>query len=150
MRTTKKFANVALGVILGSALTGSASAQEYGVPANGGQDLFYNYYTQGYANGANAAMYPSPVPVPPNVGWTYHTYQPLYPDEMLYWHQHRYHNYYDNGLGLNRTKALYYAPAWFAQEPTTCGARFNCRDRRFVLPIRSERAELIRKGQTQC
>ena len=118
MRTTKKFTNVALGVILGSALTGSASAQEYGVPANGGQDLFYNYYTQGYANGANAAMYPSPVPVPPNVGWTYHTYQPLYPDEMLYWHQHRYHNYYDNGLGLNRTKALYYAP------PVRTGANY--------------------------
>lgn len=110
MRTTKNLTKVALGVILGGALSGTASAQEYEVPATGRSDLFYNYYTQGYANGANAVMYQAPVPVPPNVGHTYYTYQPLYPDEMLYWHQHRYHNYYDNGTGLNRTKAMYYAP----------------------------------------
>lgn len=110
MRTTKNLTKVALGVILGGALSGTALAQEYEVPAAGRSDLFYNYYTQGYANGANAVMYQAPVPVPPNVGHTYYTYQPLYPDEMLYWHQHRYHNYYDNGTGLNRTKATYYAP----------------------------------------
>ncbi|MEO9590846.1 hypothetical protein [Rhodopirellula bahusiensis] len=79
--------------------------REYGQP-----DLFYNYYTQGPANAANAQMYVSPVPVPPNVGQTYLTYQPLYPHEMLYWHKDRYHNYYDNGRGMNRTRAIYYSP----------------------------------------
>jgi hypothetical protein len=77
----------------------------YGQP-----DLFYNYYTNGMANRANAQMYLSPVPVPPNVGHTYFTYQPFYPEEMLYWHSNRFHNYYDNSRGLNRTHAIYYAP----------------------------------------
>ena len=77
----------------------------YGQP-----DLFYNNYTQGYANSTNAQMYVSPVPVPPNVGHTYGTYQPFYPEEYLYWHKNRFHNYYDNGRGMNRTRATYYAP----------------------------------------
>jgi hypothetical protein len=121
MHTRKLFNLIALGVILSGVLAGTAAAQTAGgVPYNtyGGHDLFYNYYTQGYANGANAAMYISPVPVPPNVGHTFHTYQPLYPDEMLYWHKHRYHNYYDNGRGLDRTKVLYYAP------PVRTGANY--------------------------
>ncbi|MEM9643894.1 MAG: hypothetical protein AAF989_02775 [Planctomycetota bacterium] len=73
-------------------------------------DLFYNYYTQGNANRTNAQMYISPVPVPPFVGHTYGTYQPWYPQHYLYWHKDRYHNHYDNGRGLNRTRATYYAP----------------------------------------
>lgn len=83
----------------------------YGQRRGFGQpDLFYNYYTQGNANAANAQMYLSPVPVPPNVGHTFYTYQPFYPHHMLYAHQDRYHNYYDGGRGLNRTKATYYYP----------------------------------------
>ncbi len=77
----------------------------YGQP-----DLFYNYYTGGMANRANAQMYLSPVPVPPNVGHTFFTYQPFYPEEMLYWHKNKFHNYYDNGRGMNRTRATYFAP----------------------------------------
>jgi hypothetical protein len=77
----------------------------YGQP-----DLFYNYYTQGYANRANAQMYLSPGPVPAHVGHTYYTYQPFHPEEYLYWHKNRFHNYYDNGRGMNRTRAIYYAP----------------------------------------
>ena len=76
----------------------------------GQNDLFYNYYTQGYANSANAQMYLSPLPVPANVGHTYSTYQPFHPHHMLYAHKDRYHNYYDNGRGMNRTRALYYYP----------------------------------------
>lgn len=76
----------------------------------GQHDLFYNYYTQGNANRANAQMYLSPQPVPPNVGHTFYTYQPLYPEEYLYWHKNKFHNYYDNGRGMNRTRAVYYAP----------------------------------------
>lgn len=73
-------------------------------------DLFYNYYTQGYANRANAQMYLSPLPVPPNVGHTFYTYQPFNPHHYLYPHKDRYHNYYDGGRGLNRTKVSYYHP----------------------------------------
>jgi hypothetical protein len=81
-------------------LTSFASGQE---PA----PLFTNYYTQGYANQATAQMYVTPVPVPPWVGHTYYTYQPLYPHEMMHHHSHRYHNYYDGGNGLNRTGVHY-------------------------------------------
>lgn len=76
----------------------------------GNTDLFYNYYTNGMANRANAQMYMSPLPVPPNVGHTFFTYQPFYPEEMLYWHKNKFHNNYDNGRGMNRTRATYFAP----------------------------------------
>lgn len=83
----------------------AAGARTYGNP-----DLFYNYYTQGYANSVNAQMYLAPLPVPPNVGHTFYTYPPLMPEHYLYWHKDRYHNHYDGGRGLNRTRAVYYAP----------------------------------------
>ena len=44
------------------------------------------------------------------MGHTFFTYQPFYPHEMLYWHKNRFHNYYDGGRGMNRTKAVYYSP----------------------------------------
>ncbi|TWU49201.1 hypothetical protein [Rubripirellula reticaptiva] len=87
------------------AVAGGVVNRSYGNP-----DLFYNYYTQGNANGVNAKMYLSPMPVPPNVGHTHLTYQPFYPEEMLYWHKNKFHNYYDNGRGMNRTRAMYYSP----------------------------------------
>ncbi len=55
-------------------------------------------------------MYLSPLPIPPNVGHTFYTYQPFYPHHMLYAHKDRYHRYYDNGRGMNRTRAVYYYP----------------------------------------
>lgn len=79
--------------------------RRYGQP-----DLFYNFYTQGNCNRVNAQMYVSPLPVPPFVGHTFFTYQPFYPHEMLYWHKDRFHNYYDGGRGMNRTRAVYYSP----------------------------------------
>jgi hypothetical protein len=78
--------------------------------AYGRPDLFYNFYTQGYANQVNAQMYLSPLPIPPNVGHTFYTYQPFYPHHMLYWHKDKFHRYYDNGRGMNRTRATYYSP----------------------------------------
>jgi len=72
--------------------------------------LFNNYFTQGNANQADAALYISPVGVPGWVGHTYNTYQPLYPHHFLYQHHDKYHSYYDQGFGLNRTKAAYIAP----------------------------------------
>jgi hypothetical protein len=74
------------------------------------QPLFDNYFTRGYNNQAEAGMYISPIGVPGWVGHTYNTYQPLYPHQYLYQHHDRYHSYYDNGAGLNRTSAKYYAP----------------------------------------
>lgn len=76
----------------------------------GNPDLFYNYFTQGSCNQANAQMYLSPLPVPPNVGHTFYTYQPMYPHHMMYSHTDRFHRYYDNGRGMNRTRAKYYSP----------------------------------------
>ncbi|HUP79536.1 MAG TPA: hypothetical protein VM260_13375 [Pirellula sp.] len=76
----------------------------------GTQPLFDNYFTHGNANSAEAALYISPIGVPGWVGHTYNTYQPLYPHQFLYQHHDRYHSYYDDGKGLNRTHAKYYAP----------------------------------------
>lgn len=98
-----------VGAIVGFAgltqFAASAQAQE----AMGSQ-LFTQQYTQGNANQNNAVMYISPVPVPAHVGHTYYTYQPLYPHEMLHLHNERYHSYYDQGRGLNRTGVHYYVP----------------------------------------
>lgn len=77
---------------------------------HGTQPLFDNYFTRGYANQAEAGLYISPIGVPGHVGHTYNTYQPLNPHHFLYQHKDRYHSYYDNGSGLNRTRAKYYAP----------------------------------------
>lgn len=79
-----------------------------GGPGYGNPGLFYNYYTQGYSNGVNAQMYVSPQPVPPYVGHTWMTYQPLQPEHYMYTHKDRYHNHYDGGRGLNRTRATYH------------------------------------------
>ena len=89
----------------GSAVAGAAGGyRTYGHP-----HLFYNYYTHGYSNGVNAQMYVSPQPVPPYVGHTFMTYQPLAPEHYLYQHVDRYHNIYDGGRGLNHTRAVYRA-----------------------------------------
>jgi hypothetical protein len=71
-------------------------------------DLFYNFYQHGPCGGYPAAMYVSPKPVPPNVGHTYITYQPLMPHEFMYKHHRTYHQYYDGGRGLTRAKVIYW------------------------------------------
>ena len=91
-----------LGTVGGGGTMAGCRGRGYGQP-----DLFYNYFTQGYCNSANAQMYLSPLPIPPNVGHTFFTYQPFYPHEMLYSHTDTFHRYYDNGRGYNRTKARY-------------------------------------------
>ncbi len=69
------------------------------MPVDAGQmgprdpDLFYNYYVNG-AGSVPAAMYPAPLPVPPNVGHVYYTYQPFYPHETMYPHYRVYVNDY--------------------------------------------------------
>jgi hypothetical protein len=96
-----------LGLLTVLCFNTSVSAQEHG---GVGPHLFANQYTQGYANQATAQMYVSPLPVPAWVGHTYYTYQPLYPHELTYAHTHRYHSYYDNNRGLNRTRVHYSVP----------------------------------------
>jgi hypothetical protein len=71
-------------------------------------DLFYNFYAHGPCGGYPAQMYVSPRPVPPNVGHTYITYQPLMPHEFMYKHHRTYHQYYDGGRGLTRAKVIYW------------------------------------------
>ena len=58
-------------------------------------DLFYNYYVG--PPGQPAQAFVSPRPTPPFVGHTYITYQPLQPNEFLYWH-HRVYRRYAGGL----------------------------------------------------
>jgi hypothetical protein len=75
----------------------------YGQP-----DLFYNYYAWPSCTGLGAELYISPRPVPPHVGHTYITYQPLMPHEFMYHHKRTYHRYYNGGQGLNRTHVSYH------------------------------------------
>lgn len=102
--TTEFVGDISSGAVVGGAVAGGIP-RTYGYP-----DLFYNNYTQGSSNATNAQMYVSPVPTPPFVGHTFITYQPFLPEEMLYWHTNRYHNYYDGGRGMNHTKIHYYGP----------------------------------------
>lgn len=76
----------------------------YGQP-----DLFYNYYAWPSCTGLGAELYVSPRPVPPHVGHTNITYQPLYPHEFMYDHHRTYHRYYNGGQGLNRTHVSYHS-----------------------------------------
>jgi hypothetical protein len=87
--------------------TGQCQYRFYGQP-----DLFYNYYAWPQCSGWGAELYLSPRPVPPHVGHTYYTYQPLYPHEFLYEHHRTYHRYYNGGQGLNRTSVIWYSPFW--------------------------------------
>jgi hypothetical protein len=82
---------------------GNCQYRFYGQP-----DLFYNYYAWPSCTGLGAELYVSPIPVPPHVGHTYITYQPLYPHEFMYPHHRTYHRYYNGGQGLNRTKVCWY------------------------------------------
>ncbi len=72
-------------------------------------DLFYNYYAWPACSGVGAELYVSPRPIPPHVGHTFITYQPLMPHEFLYTHHRTYHRYYNGGQGLNRTSVHYRA-----------------------------------------
>jgi hypothetical protein len=72
----------------------TASAQDY-CSRGFTPDLFYNYYVAPVPCGSFGAMgaqlYVSPRPVPPLVGHTYITYQPLLPQEFLYPHKRVYY-----------------------------------------------------------
>jgi hypothetical protein len=86
-----------------SCSNGECQYRFYGQP-----DLFYNYYAWPSCTGNGAELYVSPRPVPPHVGHTYITYQPLMPHEFMYAHHRTYHRYYNGGQGLNRTHVSYH------------------------------------------
>jgi hypothetical protein len=81
---------------------GNCQYRYYGQP-----NLFGNYYTWNNCGATPAALYVSPRPIPPHVGHTFITYQPLYPHEFMYTHHRTYHRYYNGGQGLNRTSVRY-------------------------------------------
>lgn len=68
-------------------------------------DLFYNFYVgpSPRAGGTAAELYPAPLPAPPLVGYTYITYQPMMPHEMLYRHSRTYYRHQPCG-GWVQTK----------------------------------------------
>ena len=86
---------------------GDCQYRWYGQP-----DLFYNYYAWPSCTGVGAELYVSPRPVPPHVGHTFITYQPLMPHEFMYEHHRTYHRYYNGGQGLNRTHVKWYHVPW--------------------------------------
>ena len=70
-------------------------------------DIFYNYYVGPEPSGTAAQMYPSPLPVPPNVGHTYVPYPPLMPHEFLYRHKRTWYGH-TPGSGWTRAKVRYH------------------------------------------
>jgi hypothetical protein len=80
-------------LVLGAATSADAEIIRHGTSG----DLFYNYYAPPVGPcGVGAEMFPCPRPTPPLVGHTYITYQPLMPNEFLYWHHRTYITAHDD------------------------------------------------------
>jgi hypothetical protein len=97
---------VVTAVIIGGFCQSAAAGERDPIRYQQPQDIFYNYYVGG-AGAVPAAMYVAPRPVPPYVGWTYYTYPPFYPHELMY-HHHRAWYTYHPGAGWTRTKVYYH------------------------------------------
>lgn len=96
------YATAIMAVWSVSAASVSAQFGEGNSPNN----LFSQYYTPPGPSLVTAAMYPAPHWVPPHVGHTYYTYQPLMPHEMMYQHSRNYYNYYNTGGYYGAPNAL--------------------------------------------
>ena len=111
LRTRSRLASA---VLVAGLLAATATAQQPACvcrDANDGYpDLFYNYYVGNGCDQVGAQLYVAPQPVPPLVGHTFITYQPLMPHEFLYQHHHTYYRYYDGGRGMTRASVKYYSP----------------------------------------
>lgn len=120
---------------LASLFAASASAQDGTLP----NYHFAQYYTPAGASQVNAAMYPAPLPVPPQVGHSYYTYQPLMPHEMLYTHSRNYYNYYAGNDAFYHSGYRY--PCGGALNKTTvrwtsgCGANFMGNFPGMTMPV---------------
>ncbi|MGO8746626.1 MAG: hypothetical protein ACLQNE_11615 [Thermoguttaceae bacterium] len=103
LRTFGIILTVAAALSASSLMPGGSNTAGADTPQGAG-DLFYNNYAQpGPAGGVPAEMYPSPRPTPPEVGHTYMTYQPLYPQELLYQHHRVYRRCNPEG-GMTTTR----------------------------------------------
>jgi hypothetical protein len=93
-----------------AALTAVDDARAQGIqPPHSQPYLFFNYYqAPNPMGGVGAAMYPAPnTTIPPRVGHTYITYQPLSPHEMMYCHGRTYYRYHP-GAGYTKAKVLWW------------------------------------------
>ncbi len=74
-------------------------------PFQNSPGLFYNFYVPPVCppTDVGAELYPCPRPVPPSVGHTYITYEPLMPHEFLYRHSRSYWRY-NPGAGWTRAR----------------------------------------------
>ena len=99
IRKATLIAVLALVATLAPAAMQSNQAQAQHGYVSHGQDMFYNYYVgpSGCVVGVPARMYVSPLPVPPTVGHTNITYQPLMPHEFMHKHRRTYHRYHPVG-----------------------------------------------------
>ncbi len=89
----------------------AAEAQDYCGPYSR-PDLFYNYYVGPVPcndyGAVGAQLYISPRPVPPLVGHTYITYQPLMPHEFLYHHHRTYYRNHGPHGGVTHTRVTWH------------------------------------------
>ena len=95
LRTLRMAVGVAAVVVALNCLGARrAAAQDY-CSRGFTPDLFYNYYVApvgcGPYGAIGAQLYVSPRPVPPLVGHTFITYQPLLPQEFMYAHKRTYY-----------------------------------------------------------
>ena len=95
--------SAAAGGGVGGCLGGNCSPWNRPYTEESQPDLFYNFYQPGNG-GVPAGSFPAPFPTPPIAGRQYTTYQPFMPNEWLYMHHRTYHQSYNMGMGLNRTK----------------------------------------------
>ena len=81
------------GLVFGMVSPAQAEFFRHSTP----NDLFYNQYVQPVDDeSVGATLYPCPRPVPPFVGYTFITYQPLAPHEFLYKHARHYTTFHDD------------------------------------------------------
>ena len=119
----RTISRLATAILVAGVLVATADAQDGGRAGrhsdncfacrdadDGNPSLFHNYYVGDGCDLVGAQLYVAPQPVPPLVGHTYITYQPLMPHELLYKHHHTYYRYYDGGRGMTRAAVAYYNP----------------------------------------
>ena len=71
--------------------------------------VFSNYYVYPpTTGGVPAALYVSPLPVPPNVGHTFVTNQAFAPHEMLYQHHRAYYAWHNRGGNYTKTHVIWW------------------------------------------
>ena len=104
-QATLGFALLIAGAMAAQEVLAGAGPMYYPAPSPAG---IPNAYVAPHSEvGVGAALYPSPRPVPPMVGYTYIPYEPLAPHEFLYPH-HRLYVRKNPGDGVTRTSVTYW------------------------------------------